>query len=67
MRNEILNQKTVRIKTTDYFDANSIDEDLEEFIHKIVPWDSAALLIRKGIIAPIDELSETSESRFPLG
>lgn len=64
---EIPDQSTVRLKSTGCFDFDTLDNDLKQFITEIVPWDSSALLIQKGIIAPIAETSATPESRFPSG
>jgi hypothetical protein len=67
VKNEIPNQSTVRLYSAGCFDVKIIDDDLTQFITQIVPWDTSALLIQKGIIAPIVDMTEASENRFPKG
>lgn len=67
VRNDVPNSASVTIKTKDCFEASSLDSDLHQFISDIVPWDTSALLLRKGIVAPIPELRAQPESRFPTG
>jgi hypothetical protein len=64
---EIPNQATVRLYSSGCFDLKTIDNDLNQFVTQIVPWDTSALLLQKGIIAPIVEVTEASENRFPKG
>ena len=54
LRNGIPTKKTVRYHTTNWFDADEIDEDLDQFLSRIVPIDTAALLVPKGIVLSIE-------------
>jgi len=67
VKNEIPNQSTVRLYSAGCFNIKIIDDDLKQFITQIVPWDTSALLVQKGIIAPIIEVPEASENKFPRG
>jgi hypothetical protein len=44
-----------------------LDNDLEQFLHKIVPWDASVLLLQQGIVAPIQKPSSDGQSSFPVG
>ena len=67
LRNGVSNRSHVRIKTSDSMDTETIESDLAQFITEIVPWDTSALLIQKGIIAPINTVQVSPERRFPSG
>jgi Domain of unknown function (DUF4365) len=67
IRDGIPPQSTVRLKASDWFSSDDMDQDLAKFISEIVPWDGVALLLRKGIIAPIPEYKERKDQRFPHG
>ena len=61
VRNGLPSSETIKLETANCFGATSLDEDLRQFITKIVPWDSAALLMRRGIVAPIPSSSDNPE------
>lgn len=67
VRNGIPESLTVTYRTSDCFSANSLDHDLNEFISKIVPWDTSAMLLKRGIVAPLPKTSTGSEDAFPSG
>jgi hypothetical protein len=67
VRNDVPSSDSVTIKTKDCFEASSLDADLSQFLTEIVPWDTSALLLRKGIVAPIPEFQAAPEARFPSG
>ena len=39
--------------TKNAFERNTLDDDLRKFVTNIVPWDTSALLLRRGIVAPL--------------
>ena len=45
------------------FERDSLDDELREFVTNIVPWDTSALLMRRGIVAPLPGQPDS----FPLG
>lgn len=67
LRNGIPTKKTVRYHTTNWFDADEIDEDLDQFLSRIVPIDTAALLVPKGIVLSIEWPDEREEVHLPKG
>lgn len=54
---------SVTYHTKDRFERDSLDDDLRKFITEIVPWDTAALLLKRGIVAPLP----SQPGRFPAG
>lgn len=63
-----IKQKSFQRLTSDgYFEIEIIDDEINEFISKIVPLDSSALLFKRGIIAPIEYPFETRYAHFPRG
>lgn len=67
LRHGIPNKSKARIKSPDWIDIETIESDLEQFVTEIIPWDTAALLIQKGIIAPVPDPHNSLEKRFPAG
>ena len=67
VRNAIPSSATVLLPTSECFEAATLDRDLHQFLTEIVPWDTSALLLKKGIVAPIPEPHTTSQVRFPVG
>jgi hypothetical protein len=57
--------KTVTLSTEEGFSSSKIEDDLRGFIRNIVPYDTAALGLPKGIIAPIDEPDPGHLESFP--
>jgi hypothetical protein len=65
IRNSIPTQsKKVRLKTSDWADVKTIDEDLQQFVSTIVPSETAAMLLSRGIVAPIPYTQDTNEQHF---
>ena len=67
IRNGIPNQSYLRMNTSEWADLEKIDVDLKEFVNKVVPGDTSIILLQKGFVAPIPELQEVSEKRYPIG
>jgi len=67
IRAGIPEQKSVRLKTFEGSDASNLDEDLREFVEKIVPSDSSILFLRKGMVVPWENLDEDQEPRYTIG
>jgi hypothetical protein len=65
VRDGLPDSSTVTYTSTEGFAADSVDDDLQGFIRYIVPWDTAALGIPRGVIAPIDEPEEPTPGSFP--
>jgi hypothetical protein len=63
----IPDQEWVRYTTTDCFEAATLDEDLTQFITRVVPVDSAILLLPHGVIAAIEFPEERAETHLPQG
>lgn len=55
------------LTTSDSFGAATVDADISQFLLQIVPWDTSALLLRQGIVAPIPQLADQPEAKFPTG
>ena len=54
---------SVTYRTTNGFERSSLDDDLRKFVTEIVPWDTSALLLKRGIVAPLPH----QPGRFPAG
>ena len=67
VKNEIKDEGTIRLTSGGWWDASSIDEDIHQFITKIVSWNASANLVQRGIIAPIQTAQKESQERFPSG
>ena len=67
IRKGIPDKKTLTLKTSEWADLDSIDEDLNFFVSKIVPWDTSILLLRHGIVTPIVQTEEIKGSVFTEG
>lgn len=67
VRNGIPASGSVTLHTGDCFEASRVDSDISQFLLEIVPWDTSALLLRHGIVAPIPEFQAAPEARFPTG
>jgi hypothetical protein len=65
IRNGIPDQTTIRYATNEGFEAATIDEDVEKFDKTIVPFDTAAMFLPKGLVAPIVKLEESPLEKFP--
>ena len=44
---------SITYHTKDGFERDSLDDELRKFVTDIVPWDTSALLLRRGIVAPL--------------
>ena len=64
MREGIPDQRHVRYITSEWFDADTVDTDINHFLSRVVPVDAAALLI-KGVVLPIEWPDEREETHFP--
>lgn len=60
-------QKSIVLRTSEWADWESVDRDLTKFVSSIVPHDSSALLLQKGIVAAIPRFGDPSDRRFPVG
>ena len=60
----IPNQSMVRLRTSECADAETVDEDLRQFVTEVVPGDTAAMFLRRGIVAPVPDIQQLSEKRF---
>ena len=59
---------SVSYRTSDSFDRETVDEDIRQFVTKVVPWDTSALLLKRGIVAPLPKArKEPSDEQFPTG
>jgi Domain of unknown function (DUF4365) len=53
VQNDIPDQRYVRIESSYKLEADSLDAGIDDFTTRIVPWDTAFLLLQKGIVSPI--------------
>ncbi len=60
-------EKTKAIASSGYFDKESLESDLDQFIKEIVPWDASANQFQRGIISPIIKPVKEKQSHFPSG
>ena len=58
---------SVTYRASDSFEAETIDADLQQFITKIVPADTALLFLKKGIVAPLPKSDPDFDDEFPIG
>lgn len=58
---------SVTYRTSDGFQRDSLDGELQQFVTKIVPWDTSALLLKRGIVAPLPKVPGDTDDRFPTG
>lgn len=65
VREGIPDQRHVRYITSEWFDADTVDTDINQFLSRVVPVDAAALLISKGVVLPIEWPDEREETHFP--
>ena len=63
VRKDLPSRDSVTYYTTEGFDRDSLDKDLHDFVTNIVPWDTSALLLKRGIVAPLPDQSH----RFTVG
>ena len=54
---------SITYHTKDGFERDSLDDELRKFVTDIVPWDTSALLMRRGIVAPLPGKPRS----FPFG
>ena len=54
-------------RTSDCFEVEALDSDLETFVAKVVPADTSLLLLKKGIVAPFPKSDPDSDDEFPIG
>jgi hypothetical protein len=65
VRNELPTTARVKLSTKECFEAATVDADISQFLTEIVPWDTSALLLRRGIVAPMPQLPNQPDKRFP--
>jgi len=53
------------LRTSDSFELSTIDADLLTFVTEIVPWDTAVLGLKRGIVSPLPARSDDAPQRFP--
>jgi hypothetical protein len=58
---------SVTYRTSESFERHSLDTDLQQFASRVVPWDTSAMLLRRGILAPLPRTAGDGEDRFPSG
>lgn len=58
---------SVTYHTSESFERQSLDADLLQFVTQTVPWDTSALLLKRGIVAPLPKAAGDMEDRFPSG
>lgn len=56
---------SVTYRTSESFEAESLDADLQQFITKIVPWDTSVMLLKRGIVAPLPKTEPDADDQFP--
>lgn len=64
---EIPDQGTHRMSTLDCFEESSLDDDLTEFVTRVVPADTSALMVPHGALVPIEYPDERAETHLPRG
>jgi hypothetical protein len=67
VREGIPDQAQVRYTTSEWFDVEAIDVDLRQFVTRVVPVDTVALLLPKGIVPPIEWPDEREETHYLRG
>ncbi len=67
IRDGIPKKDSIMLSTKECFERESLSNDLEIFIHQIIPWDSSIILLEKGIIAPIREDKDSGNCEYPKG
>jgi hypothetical protein len=66
VRYGIPDSATTVYRTVDGFAAASLESDLHDFVNSIVPWDTAALLLKRGIVAPIPKREPSQDEAFAM-
>ena len=66
VRGGVPDSATALLETSECFEASSLDVDLRQFVTKIVPWDTAAMLLKRGIVAPLPESTTGENLAFPM-
>ena len=58
---------SITLNTSDYFEMATLDADLEQFVKNVVPFDTSAMLMKRGIVAPLPggEGKPAWEQKFP--
>jgi len=67
VREGIPARSTVTYSTSEWFDTDTIDEDIGQFLSRVVPVDTVALMIPKGVVLPIEWPDEREETHYPSG
>ena len=65
VRGGVPDSATALFETSECFEADSLNDDLQQFVTRIVPWDTAAMLLKRGIVAPLLEPSSGGDLAFP--
>ncbi len=65
VRYGIPRQSNKNIHATGYFDKETLATDLKQFIEEIVPWDTSANHMQRGIISPIATPIREEYRRYP--
>lgn len=65
VREGVPDQKYVRYSTSEWFDADTIDTDIDQFLSRVVPVDVVSLLIPKGVVLPIEWPDVREETHYP--
>ena len=63
VKGDVPSAGSITYHTKDGFERDSLDDELRKFVTDIVPWDTSALLLRRGIVAPL----AGQPDRFPAG
>ena len=53
VKGDLPTASSITYHTKNGFEKDSLDDELRKFVTDIVPWDTAALLLRRGIVAPL--------------
>lgn len=67
VKHEIKKNGTQRLTSEGFFAIENINDELIHFLSKIVPLDSSTILVKRGIIAPIEYPFETQYAHFLRG
>ena len=63
VKGDLPTTSSITYHTKHGFERSSLDDELRKFVTDIVPWDTSALLLRRGIVAPLFGQPD----RFPVG